>query len=159
MKKVFAWFGNLKLSNWILGVLLLAALFGFEVFNFSTTKYALKDTLGDLRFAGLLWATILAVAFCGIDFAGVARIFTPALSGEEPIWKWYFMGGWALVAAFNAMLTGWAVLLVTHILSISIFVAFVTWVVRLLIVGVFVVAGDKVFNINTVRQPFVHKRM
>ena len=58
------------------GIMILGALLAFEVFNFTTTEFALKDVLGDLTFGGLRWATILAIAFCGIDFAGIARIFT-----------------------------------------------------------------------------------
>ena len=41
------------------GVMILAALLAFEVFNFSTTEFALNDVLGDLTFAGFRWATIL----------------------------------------------------------------------------------------------------
>ena len=33
-------------------------LLAFEIFNFSTTEFALTDVLGDLKFAGLRWATI-----------------------------------------------------------------------------------------------------
>ena len=56
------------------GIIILTALIAFEIFNFSTTEYALEDLLGNLTFLGLPWATILAIAFCGIDFAGIARI-------------------------------------------------------------------------------------
>ena len=49
------------------GMMIVGALLAFEVFNFSTTQYALHDMLGDLTFAGFRWATILAIAFCGID--------------------------------------------------------------------------------------------
>jgi hypothetical protein len=58
-------------------LLILGALVAFEIFNYSTTEFAMSDLLGDLRFAGLRWSTILALAFCGIDFAGIARLFTP----------------------------------------------------------------------------------
>ena len=57
----------------LFGGILLGALLAFEVFNYSTTDFALHDVLGDLRFAGLRWSTILSLAFCGIDFAGIAR--------------------------------------------------------------------------------------
>ena len=55
------------------GMILLAALIAFEIFNFSTTEYSLGDLLGKLTFAGVRWSTILALAFCGIDFAGRPR--------------------------------------------------------------------------------------
>jgi hypothetical protein len=50
----------------IFGGILVAALLAFEVFNYSTTDFALTDLLGnDLKFAGMRWATILSIAFCG----------------------------------------------------------------------------------------------
>jgi hypothetical protein len=61
----------------IFGAIIVTALFAFEAFNYGTTHFALTDLLGDLSFAGLSWATILAIAFCGIDFAGIARLFAP----------------------------------------------------------------------------------
>ena len=69
------------------GMMIIGALLAFEVFNFSTTQFALADVLGDLKFAGLRWATILAIAFCappGVITAetvrrGAARGFIPAL--------------------------------------------------------------------------------
>lgn len=91
------------------GMIIIAALLAFEVFNYSTTQFALRDVLGDLTFAGLRWATILAIAFCGIDFAGIARIFTPQQGRDEPAEVWYLFGAWLLAAAFNAALTWWGV--------------------------------------------------
>jgi hypothetical protein len=61
----------------LFGFLIIGALLAFELFNYSTTDYALNDFLGGLTFLGVRWATILAIAFCGIDFAGIARLFTP----------------------------------------------------------------------------------
>ncbi len=61
----------------IIAAILSVALLAFEIFNFDTTQYALRDLLGDVRFMGILWATILAIAFCAIDFAGLVRIVTP----------------------------------------------------------------------------------
>ncbi len=84
------------------GMMIVGALLSFEVFNFSTTQFALHDMLGDLTFAGLRWATILAVAFCGIDFAGIARIFTPEQGRDEPAEVYYLFGAWLLAAGFNA---------------------------------------------------------
>jgi len=68
----------------VFGILIVAALLSFEMFNYSTTDYALSDLLGDLEFLGIRWATILAIAFCGIDFAGIARLFTPEDGQEQP---------------------------------------------------------------------------
>ncbi len=144
------------------GMMIIGALLAFEVFNFSTTQFALLDVLGDLKFAGLRWASILAVAFCGIDFAGIARIFTPEQGADEPKEVWYLFGAWFLAAAFNAILTWWgvAVAIVNHtsqsggaVISnetmtkiVPIFVAAMILLVRVLIIGTFSIAGDRLFT-------------
>src|SRR5512137_2347968 len=91
------------------GGLLIVALLAFEIFNYSTTEFALSDILGDLSFAGIRWATLLSIAFCGIDFAGIARLFTPEQGADEPAEVWYLFGAWILAAAMNATLTWWGV--------------------------------------------------
>ena len=146
----------------IFGSILLGALLAFEVFNFSTTQFALGDMLGDLTFAGMRWATILALAFCGIDFAGIARIFTPEQGRDEPAEVWYLFGAWLLAAGFNAMLTWWGVsvavlehtsaggaLLGTTFLTkgVPIFIAVMVLLVRILIIGTFSVAGERLFTL------------
>src|SRR5512147_889883 len=93
----------------IFGFIILSALLAFEVFNYSSTLFALRDILGDLAFGPVRWATILAFAFCGIDFAGIARIFTPERGRDEPAEVWYLFAAWFLAAAFNASLTWWGV--------------------------------------------------
>ncbi len=144
------------------GLMILGALLAFEIFNFSTTQFALHDVLGDLTFAGFRWATILAIAFCGIDFAGIARIFTPQQGPDEPAEVWYLFGAWLLAAGFNAALTWWgvSVAIVDHggaahgaLVSaqtmtkfVPIFVAVMVWVIRVLIIGTFSVAGDRLFS-------------
>ncbi|MBI3165710.1 MAG: hypothetical protein IPG44_09380 [Anaerolineales bacterium] len=144
------------------GMMILGALLAFEVFNFSTTQYALHDMLGDLAFAGMKWSTILAIAFCGIDFAGIARIFTPEQGRDEPAEVWYLFGAWILAAGFNATLTWWGVSVAianngniqgTAAMSsefitkaVPVFVAFMVWVVRLLIIGTFSLAGERLFT-------------
>jgi hypothetical protein len=35
------------------GAIIIGALLAFEMFNYSTTQFALNDVLGDLKFAGL----------------------------------------------------------------------------------------------------------
>ena len=100
----------------VIGFLLVIALIAFEIFNFDTTRYALQNLLGDVNFWGLRWATILAIAFCSIDFAGLARLFTPERGSEEPKAVWYLMGAWLMGATMNALMTWWAVslTLLTH---------------------------------------------
>lgn len=144
------------------GMIILSALLAFEIFNFSTTQYALHDMLGDLKFAGFRWATILAIAFCGIDFAGIARIFTPEQGRDEPAEVYYLFGAWLLAAGFNATLTWWGVSVAifnngnlqssavmsveTLTKAVPIFVAVMVWMVRLLIIGTFSLAGDRIFT-------------
>lgn len=145
----------------IVGIIMFVALLAFEVFNFDTTRFALSDLLGDVRFLGLQWAAILAVAFCAIDFAGLARLFTPQEGEEEPQVVWYLMGAWLLGATMNAVMTWWAVsvTLLAHdfgneILSreqllgvVPIFVATLVWLTRILFIGAFSVAGEHIFDL------------
>jgi len=147
------------------GLMILGALLAFEIFNFSTTQFALADVLGDLQFAGMRWASILAVAFCGMDFAGVARIFTPQQGADEPKEVYYLFGAWLLAAAFNALLTWWgvSVAIINHtsqsggaVISnetmtkiVPIFVAAMILLIRVLIIGTFSLAGDRMFSMET----------
>ena len=71
--------------SFVFGVLIMVALLSFEIFNYSTTDFALGDLLGNLRFLGIRWATILAIAFCGIDFAGIARLLPPKEGLMNPL--------------------------------------------------------------------------
>jgi hypothetical protein len=143
------------------GIIIIFALLAFEIFNYSTTQFALSDVLGSLTFAGVRWATILAIAFCGIDFAGIARLFTPEQGRDEPAEVWYLFGAWLLAAGMNAILTWWgvAVAISNHanlsstIISsttltkvVPVFVAIMVWLIRVLIIGTFSVAGDRLFS-------------
>lgn len=153
--------GALNQRGKAFGLMILGALLAFEVFNFSTTEFALKDVLGNLAFMGISWATILSIAFCGIDFAGIARIFTPEQGRDEPVEVWYLFGAWLLAAAMNATLTWWgvSVAISTHTSQgsavigantvqtvVPIFVAVMVWVIRILIIGTFAVAGERLFS-------------
>lgn len=143
------------------GTIIIAALLAFEIFNYSTTDFALTDLLGNLNFLGVPWATILAIAFCGIDFAGIARLFTPEEGADEPNEIWYLFGAWLLAATMNAMLTWWGVSIAilnhqslgnavvtreTLLRIVPIFVAVMVWLIRVLIIGTFSVAGDRLFS-------------
>jgi len=144
------------------GIIIIIALLAFEIFNFSTTQFALLDVLGNLTFGGLRWATILAIAFCGIDFAGIARLFTPEQGRAEPAEVWYLFGAWLLAAGMNAILTWWgvSVAIVNHsslatgavvsssmlIKVVPVFVAIMVWLIRVLIIGTFSIAGERLFS-------------
>jgi hypothetical protein len=161
----------------IFGVIIITALFAFEIFNYSTTDYALSDLLGDLEFMGLRWATILAIAFCGIDFAGIARLFSPNDNepGAPPFShneNWYLFGAWLLAATMNAMLTWWGVSLAvighktlgnevvgreTLLQVVPIFVAVLVWLIRVLIIGTFSVSGDRLFGKETTQVTTIQR--
>jgi len=151
----------------VFGLLIVTALFAFELFNYSTTDFALSDLLGDLKFLGVSWATILSIAFCGIDFAGIARLFTPEQGKNEPAEVWYLFGAWMLAAVMNAMLTWWGVSIAilshqtlgnavvareTLLNVVPIFVAIMVWLIRVLIIGTISIAGDRFFSQANVGQ-------
>lgn len=160
----------------LFGGILIGALLAFEVFNYSTTDFALHDVLGELRFAGIRWSTILSIAFCGIDFAGIARLFTPETGSDEPAEVWYLFGAWLLAAAMNAVLTWWgvSVAIVSHVSAgsvlvgqttmtkvVPVFVAIMVWLIRVLIIGTFSIAGENLFSVvdrprsqRSVSRPF-----
>jgi len=144
------------------GGMIALALLAFEIFNFGSTQFALADILGDLKFAGFRWASILAIAFCGIDFAGIARIFTPEQGSNEPAEVWYLFGAWFLAAIFNATLTWWGVSIAivnhtsasgsavisaaTMTKAVPIFVAAMILLIRVLLIQTFSIAGDRLFT-------------
>lgn len=134
----------------VYGFIIILAMIAFEAFNYGTTAYALRDLLGDLRFAGFQWATLMALAFCGIDFAGIARLITQ--KGQEADHKesWYLFGAWLIAGTFNAALTWWGVSIAisSHATAsaaivsskalttvVPLFVAILVWVSRILIIG------------------------
>ena len=144
----------------VIGLILVVALVAFEIFNFDTTRFALNSILGEVAFWGVTWATILAIAFCAIDFAGLARLFTPERGADEPKAVWYLMGAWLLGATMNAVMTWWAVslTLLSHDLGnevlgretlltlVPIFVAALVLLTRILFIGAFSVAGEHLFD-------------
>jgi len=148
------------------GLMIFGALMAFEIFNFSTTEFALHDVLGNLAFAGIKWATLLAIAFCAIDFAGVARLFTPEDGVGEPAEAWYLFAAWLLAATMNATLTWWGVSVAinSHVSQgaavvggnvvnnvVPVFVAVMVWIIRVLIIGTFSLAGDRLFSMADLR--------
>jgi hypothetical protein len=149
------------------GGIILCALMAFEVFNYSSTLFALQDILGNLTFGPVQWATILAFAFCAMDFAGIARIFTPETGRDEPAEVWYLFGAWFLAAAFNASLTWWGVsiaILQHNALGgvlvgqqamtkvVPIFVAAMVLLIRVLLINTFSIAGERMFSSSDERS-------
>jgi hypothetical protein len=144
----------------VIGLILVIALLSFEIFNFDTTQYALANLLGEVSFLGLRWATILAIAFCAIDFAGLAYLLAPERSGQEAREAWYLMGAWLLGATMNALMTWWAIslTLLSHefgnevvsreqlLQIVPVFVAILVWLTRILFIAAFSVAGEHLFR-------------
>jgi hypothetical protein len=145
----------------LFGLIFLGAMLAFESFNYGTTEFALGDLLGELSFAGLRWSTILAMAFCGMDFAGIARIFTPEREEGQPAEVWYLLGAWFLAATMNAILTWWAVslALISHqglgnevlgrealVSIVPVFVAVLVWLIRILMIGTITMTGERIFS-------------
>ena len=166
---IFRSISKFKARNGITYILItVLALAAFEAFNFSTTDFALSDILGDLRFMGLRWSTLLSIAFCGIDFAGIARLFSPQNKTDHRYSGWYLFGAWFLAATMNALLTWWGVVMAmqTHpVLSaglmeanfiskvVPIFIALMVWVIRVLLIGTLSKKSDKILAVNKTPQP------
>ena len=148
--------------NLVWGLLIAGALVAFEAFNYSTTEFSLRDLLGDLRFAGISWATILALAFCSIDFAGIAHMFSNGtdLRAKQGLEVWYLFAAWLLAATMNAVLTWWGISLAllsqgnlgnailgreALIQIVPAFVAVLVWLIRVLVIGTLITAGGKLF--------------
>lgn len=155
--------GSPSTQKMVVAAVLIIALVSFEIFNFDTTRFALSSLLGDVRFLGVSWAAILAIAFCSIDFAGLTRIFTPERGQNEPKAAWYLTGAWLLGASLNAVMTWWAVslTLLSHdfgneVLSreqllywVPLFVAVFVWLTRILFIGAMSVAGEYIFDFSS----------
>jgi hypothetical protein len=159
--------GSAQKRGLIFGGIILLALLAFEIFNYSSTSFALTDVLGDLAFGPLRWATILAFAFCGIDFAGIARIFTPEKGRDEPAEVWYLFAAWFLAATFNATLTWWgvSVAILKHSAEggvllgqdamtkiVPVFVAAMVLLIRVLLINTFSIAGERLFSLADERR-------
>lgn len=134
----------------VLILVIVMALVAFEAFNYSTTEFALADLLGSLKFAGIAWSTILSIAFCGIDFAGIARLLVPETANQNQKEAWYLFAAWLLAATMNAILTWWGVSMaimnhaprsssvvdaLTLTKIVPVFVAVMVLVIRVLIIG------------------------
>ncbi len=153
-------------------LLISSALLAFEVFNFDVTERAFIDILGEAKAFGILWATILATAFCSIDFAGIARLFAPVKPGKSTK-VWWLFGGWMLAALMNAMLTWWGVSVTvldnqtlgnslvsreTMLEIVPVALAITAWLIRTLIIGTIVVAGEGIFAQHKLRKSIRSKR-
>lgn len=107
-------FSSLSISRKtaVIATILTLAVLGFELFNFDTTRFALSHLMGGRTFAGLSWATVLALAFCSLDLAGLVRVFTPEPATKQtPLELWLMTAAWLLGASLNAAMTWYAMAL------------------------------------------------
>jgi hypothetical protein len=148
--------------NMAWGALVIGALIAFETFNYSITEFAMRDLLGDLRFGGIAWSTILALAFCSIDFAGIGYMFSNGpKAAKQGLEIWYLFAAWLLAATMNAMLTWWGVSIAiinhgtlgngivsraTLLQVVPAFVAVMVWLIRDLIIGTLITSSGKLFT-------------
>ncbi|HMN11181.1 MAG TPA: hypothetical protein PKD55_02505 [Bellilinea sp.] len=153
----------------ILTVILALSLVFFQMFTFSTTEYSLRSLLGNPDFYGFPWAMLLALAFAGADFAGMARIFTPERGKDEPLEVWILTGAWLAVASLNAVLTWYGVgqamlganVQGSELISraelleyVPITLAMLTWIVRILLVSTFSFAMEGRVKVKAPKQNF-----
>ena len=157
MNRKFGMRDKAAVKGAIFMLILVASLLCFEIFNYSTTEYALWTFVGDLNFVGIPWSILLALAFCACDFGGVARILTPQKGKDEPKLIWLLMAAWVVAAFFNAFFTWWAVASAMALRSdignevlgrtalitwIPVLVACIVVIIRFALIGVFTVSLD-----------------
>jgi hypothetical protein len=138
-------------SRHIVAILsILAALAAFEIFNFSTTSFALRTLFGNLTAIGMNWASLFAIAICCMDIAGIICLFLPTADPTRPKRDPRLFGAWLLAAGLNTWLTwrgislaiairqaqiGWVVDVEILTRTLPIFMAFLIWLIRVLIIG------------------------
>ncbi len=167
-------FKNVRVrSNSLYMAVIILALAAFELFNFSTTDFALRDILGNQGSGTLAWSTILSLAFCGMGIAGIAKILASPQEDAGNRSSWYLLGAWVLAAAMNAGLTWWgisvtiynqpahAVMIIdpmTYVTVVPVIVAVMVWVIRVLIIGTLVTSFDLVLKENKQKGKPVGKK-
>lgn len=102
---------EIQFRNILFLIILFIAWACFEIINYSTTEQAFYDIIGEVSFVlmGFKWSKVAAVAFCLVDFVGIARAFTPQKWEDEPQEVVFLTGAWLLASAFNGFATWWAV--------------------------------------------------
>ena len=125
-------------------------LLSLEIFNYSTTKFALQDLLGEIGVGPTTWAAMLTLAFCGMNLIGIIRLFNPSTHEDQGNENWFLLGAWVLAAVMNTGLNWWGVSIaiynhpvdsvlvvdpMTIVTVIPIFVAIMVMLIRVLIIG------------------------
>jgi hypothetical protein len=154
-------------------LIMIAALVAFECFNFSTTDFALRDMLGSMGMGTLRWSTILSLAFCSMDFAGIASLLSNPRSDNNRA-NWYLLGAWVVAATMNAGLTWWGVSVtiynqpadsilvldpLTFVTAIPVLVSLGVWIIRILIIASLVYAFNPGLNRTSEKRARAQKRV
>ena len=144
------------------GMMIIGALLAFEIFNFSTTQFALLDVLGDLSF-GVSAGKHPGNCLCGIDFAALPASSRP--NGSDEPKEIYISLAPGFGSCFNAMLPGGvfqlhrhhasqyggAVISTATMTKLCISRAAMILLIRVLIIGTFSLAGDRLFTTSNQR--------
>lgn len=153
-------------------LVMLAALIAFECFNFSTTDFALQGMFGSMGMGALRWSTILALAFCGMDLAGITKLLASSKNDRSSA-GWYLLGAWVVAATMNAGLTWWGVSVaiynqpadsmlvldpITFVTAIPLLVSFGVWLIRILIIGALVFSFNPKAEPQSAKPIQAHKR-
>ena len=150
-------------------LILALAMLAFELFNYDTTRFALASLFGSAAFYGLSWATILAIAFCGIDLAGLVQMFSvPLVNNPKENQGYYFLfAAWLLGASLNAIMTWYAVGITllgvplgNEILTrqqlvrwVPLLIAMLVWITRILFIGALTIMGDEFARVLRRKRP------
>jgi hypothetical protein len=153
-------------------LVMLAALIAFECFNFSTTDFALQGMFGSMGMGALRWSTILALAFCGMDLAGITKLLANSKADRSSA-GWYLLGAWVVAATMNAGLTWWGVSVaiynqpadsmlvldpITFVTAIPLLVSFGVWLIRILIIGALVFSFNPKSGTPSAKPAQAHRR-
>ena len=145
----------------IFGTILVMALVAFEVFNFSTTQFALRDMLGDLSFAGLdgrpswrlpsaAWISPASPASSPPSRAAMNRTRS-GISSVPGCWPQASTplspGGASPSPSLNHQPQARSSSAGTLTRIVPVFVAGMVWLIRVLIIGTFSIAGERLFSV------------
>lgn len=120
------------MNNSFLKYMVIVSIGLFQFLNYTFTEFALKDIL---VLESHYWATILTIAFCGIDLGMVAMIFKNGFDDYD----WLLIGSWVLASAMNGTFHYWAMLVQTpnHDIYFSVFLSVIFFILRM---GIFSMA-------------------
>lgn len=161
---------NIFSKRLIFGVVILFSWAFFDAFNFASTQYTLHYFIGNIAFAGVQLATLLAMGAIGMDLAGIASIFTPERASKEPWWIYLLGFAWLIAAVINTWCTYWFMLVNMSAQPIGVagiskatLMTYVPWALAIFvfllhvsIIGTVVVAGDN-FLVDGKAKPRMSK--